>query len=66
MELVSSRLSGHKSVQLGEIFSEAQSMNELITILLATLELIKVGRVRAQQTENFGQVTLTALEGEQI
>ncbi|EFQ57969.1 segregation/condensation protein A [Streptococcus downei] len=66
MELVSSRLSGHKSVQLGEIFSEAQSMNELITIFLATLELIKVGRVRAQQTENFGQVTLTALEGEQI
>lgn len=66
MELVATRLTGHKSVELGQIFSEAQSMNEVITIFLAALELIKVGRVRAQQTENFGQVTLTALEGEQI
>ncbi|MGT2928949.1 segregation/condensation protein A [Streptococcus dentasini] len=65
MVLVSTRLAGHKSVELGEIFSEAQSMNEVITIFLATLELIKVGRIQARQAENFGQVTLISMEGEQ-
>ncbi|MFC3932933.1 segregation/condensation protein A [Streptococcus dentapri] len=62
MELVAERLSGEGSVELSQIFSEAQSTNEIITIFLATLELIKVHRVEVQQRDNFGEIILTALE----
>ena len=39
-------------------------MNELITVFLATLELIKVQEVEALQEEPFGDIILVGLKNE--
>lgn len=44
---------------LSQLFKRAASVNELITIFLATLELIKVHRVYVYQADNFSDIILT-------
>ena len=43
---------------LQEIFAETKDMNEVITLFLATLELVKVQEVQVIQEENFGNIYL--------
>ena len=40
------------------MFKEAQNIQEVITLFLATLELIKVHRISVQQETIFGTITL--------
>ena len=39
-------------------FSDAKDMNQVITLFLATLELIKIHRISVQQETIFGTITL--------
>ena len=43
---------------LDELFTDAKDMNQVITLFLATLELIKVHRISVQQETIFGTITL--------
>ena len=51
-----------KRIQLQDLFEESQDLNEVITIFLATLELIKVQEIWVMQEEAFGQIYIEALE----
>ena len=53
-----------KRILLQDIFEEAKDVNELITVFLATLELIKVQEVEALQEEPFGDIILVGLKNE--
>ena len=53
-----------KRILLQDIFEEAKDVNELITVFLATLELIKVQEVEARQEEPFGDIILVGLKNE--
>lgn len=53
-----------KRILLQDIFEEAKDVNELITVFLATLELIKVQEVAALQEEPFGVIILVGLKNE--
>ena len=43
---------------LDELFTDAKDMNQVITLFLATLELIKIHRISVQQETIFGTITL--------
>ena len=45
-------------LHLDELFTDAKDMNQVITLFLATLELIKVHRISVQQETIFGTITL--------
>lgn len=62
MAQVQARLADQDQVQLQDIFEEAKSINEVITLFLATLELIKIHQIRVLQEENFGGITLMRME----
>lgn len=51
-------LSANKQILLSQLFSKRQHKNELITLFLAILELIKVQSLRIEQSENFGEILL--------
>lgn len=51
-------------LQLGKIFRESRDMNEVITIFLATLELVKVHEITIEQEKNFGEIYLIRREDE--
>jgi len=53
-----------KRILLQDIFEEAKDVNELITVFLATLELIKVQEVEALQEDPFGDIILVGLNNE--
>lgn len=47
-----------------ELFSEQPSKDEVVTLFMAILELLKLGRLRAEQTGIFGEIRLIeSLEG---
>ena len=46
---------------LTTVFCECQTLPEMITIFLATLELIKVHEVEVEQEENFGDIVLRSV-----
>ena len=58
MEVVRQRCAGKSHLALQEIFAETKDMNEVITLFLATLELVKVQEVQVIQEENFGNIYL--------
>ncbi|WP_303973628.1 segregation/condensation protein A [Streptococcus merionis] len=58
MSYIETQFAEKVEVRLEEIFQVSQSMNELITMFLATLELIKTQVITAVQEEVFGQVYL--------
>jgi len=58
MEVVRQRCAGKSRLALQEIFAETKDMNEVITLFLATLELVKVQEVQVIQEENFGNIYL--------
>ena len=58
MEVVRQLCAGKSRLALQEIFAETKDMNEVITLFLATLELVKVQEVQVIQEENFGNIYL--------
>ena len=58
MDIVRERCQGRKRLALQAIFSETKDMNEVITLFLATLELVKVQEIKVIQDENFGEIYL--------
>lgn len=61
MTRVEEALTINKQLPLSELFASSHSLTEMITLFLATLELIKVHKVFAYQAETFGEILL---EGE--
>lgn len=64
MEVVRQRCRAHKRLALQDIFAETKDMNEVITLFLATLELVKVQEVKVIQEENFGNIYLVGRKNE--
>ena len=64
MEVVRQRCRTHKRLALQDIFAETKDMNEVITLFLATLELVKVQEVQVIQEENFGNIYLVGRKNE--
>ena len=58
MLVVEEKVSSQKEINLSFLFKEAVSVNEMITVFLATLELIKVHRVSVWQEHNFSDIIL--------
>ena len=59
MTLIIEEAFGSKNeLYLDEVFTDAKDMNQVITLFLATLELIKVHRISGQQETIFGTITL--------
>ncbi|MGT2710864.1 segregation/condensation protein A [Streptococcus oriscaviae] len=51
---------------LRQLFQESRDLNEIITIFLATLELVKVQEILLEQTETFGEIVLIRSQDESI
>ncbi|HEL1585958.1 TPA: segregation/condensation protein A [Streptococcus suis] len=64
MDYVRSQFSKTKRLELGQIFKESKDMNEVITIFLATLELVKVHEVEVEQEKTFGSIYLVRRDHE--
>lgn len=64
MGLVTDRLAQSPRLTLSSLFEERADVNELITLFLAVLELIKVKALTVEQEEDFGEVHLYRIEGE--
>ena len=58
MDVVLERCKSQKKLALQELFTETKDMNEVITLFLATLELVKVQEIQLFQEENFGSIYL--------
>lgn len=58
MDVVRDYCKKQKRQLLSDIFKDSQNMDEVITIFLATLELVKVQELLVVQDENFGDIYL--------
>lgn len=59
MNHVRQELERRETISLSKLFNKAASLQEVITIFLATLELIKIHEVVVHQEDNFEEVVLT-------
>ncbi|HEM5491100.1 TPA: segregation/condensation protein A [Streptococcus suis] len=66
MDLVRSRFQVAPRIELCQLFQESQDINEVITIFLATLELVKVHEIVLEQAETFGDIYLVRSEDESL
>lgn len=66
MDLVRSRFQVAPRIELRQLFQESQDINEVITIFLATLELVKVHEIILEQKETFGDIYLVRSEDESL
>ncbi|NQN86440.1 segregation/condensation protein A [Streptococcus suis] len=66
MDLVRSRFQAAPRIELRQLFQESQDINEVITIFLATLELVKVHEIILEQKETFGDIYLVRSEDESL
>lgn len=66
MDFVRGKFTQSSRLPLQQLFQESRDVNEVITIFLATLELVKVQEVEVEQTENFGEIFLVRREHEPI
>lgn len=64
MEVVRQRCQSQSRLALQDLFTETRDMNEVITLFLATLELVKVQEVQVIQEENFGNIYLVGRKNE--
>ena len=64
MDVIRERCYSQEKIALQAIFSETKDMNEVITLFLATLELVKVQEVQVIQEENFGNIYLIGKRNE--
>lgn len=58
MLVIEEAFSARNELILADLFTDAKDMNQVITLFLATLELIKVHRISVQQETIFGTITL--------
>ena len=58
MLIVKESLTGRNQLRLQDLFKEAQNVQEVITLFLATLELIKTQELILVQEESFGDIYL--------
>ena len=58
MVIVKESLTGRDQLRLQDLFKEAQNVQEVITLFLATLELIKTQELILVQEESFGDIYL--------
>ena len=58
MVIVKESLTGRDQLRLQDLFKEAQNLQEVITLFLATLELIKTQELILVQEESFGDIYL--------
>lgn len=58
MVIVKESLAGRDQLRLQDLFKEAQNVQEVITLFLATLELIKTQELILVQEESFGDIYL--------
>lgn len=58
MLIIEEAFGSKNELYLDELFTDAKDMNQVITLFLATLELIKVHRISVQQETIFGTITL--------
>jgi len=56
MVIVKESLTGRDQLRLQDLFKEAQNVQEIITLFLATLELIKTQELILVQEESFGDI----------
>ncbi|MCK3941662.1 segregation/condensation protein A [Streptococcus suis] len=66
MDFVRSRFEANPRIELRQLFQESQDINEVITIFLATLELVKVHEIMLEQKETFGDIYLVRSEDESL
>ena len=64
MVVVKESLTGRDQLRLQDLFKEAQNLQEVITLFLATLELIKTQELILVQEESFGDIYLMEKKGE--
>ena len=57
MEAIESRLSVG-TVRFSQLFSGTPDREEVVTLFMALLELLKLGKAHVMQTGNFGEMTL--------
>ena len=58
MLIIEEAFGSKNELYLDELFTDAKDMNQVITLFLATLELIKIHRISVQQETIFGTITL--------
>lgn len=66
MDFVRNRFQSHPRIELRQLFQESQDINEVITMFLATLELVKVHEIVLEQAEIFGDIYLVRRENESL
>jgi len=64
MTLIASTVAERGSVSFTELLMRCRARAEMIVTFMALLELIKMGQVAVIQSENFGDITLTARQPE--
>ena len=64
MNVIRNRCHLQEKIALQAIFSETKDINEVITLFLATLELVKVQEIQVVQEENFGNIYLMGKRNE--
>lgn len=63
MENIRLMISVRKQMKFTDIFEPDYDKSDIVTTFLAVLELLKYGRIRAEQEEIFGEITIFAVEG---
>lgn len=66
MDKVRQHFTSGSRLTLQQLFADSQSKEEVITLFLATLELIKIHEITVEQTEAFGEIYLVRREDESI
>ena len=58
MNHLEEKLKQKSTIKLASVFQECSGLNEVITLFLATLELVKIQHAFIQQEHNFGEIIL--------
>lgn len=63
MEHIRQLLALYKEMSFTSLFEPDYDKNDIVTTFLAVLELLKYGRLHAEQEQTFGEIMLYAVEG---
>ncbi len=63
MENIRLMIGVRKQMKFTDLFEPDYDKSDIVTTFLAVLELLKYGRLRAEQEEVFGEITIFAVEG---
>ena len=65
MDQLRQQLKNQSQILLQDLFNKAANLQEVITLFLATLELIKIQEVTVVQDTAFGEIYVNRMEDEQ-